>query len=454
VIISDTDVTTVRYTVHNNSKKSHRLVLSITTPVGISQSGEPCVLAAKSADNPDPTCILTLNINGHALPANILMGGPSLCQANRNGTPNTHQCYEPNAKEVLMITRTTQPGATTLTTSIAPSAILALSVNKPSLNLALAGKARHLTIRNTGTNVATGLTITYPTWPGGTPATTASSTCQATLAAGDSCTITITPGANATSNCDTGTAPKPGTITVSATNVATTVTSQVVVLSYGCQYQGGLLYAVDDTTANTGSIGGTVLSLQNLGPSSGITWSPNEQGRVDYTDIPGIYEDSKTSSSSLTKPFYGSADTSCNGASDGACDSNKILSYYKASTSNTFYAASLCTPTINSYSGWYLPAICELDAVISGTSEYVNCPSGTQDIVESLSFLIGDPDIPCTAPNGIDCLVGSYWSSTEYSDYPNSFAWAESFFASIPSFRGGADKESQYGVRCSRALTL
>ncbi len=40
------------------------------------------------------------------------------------------------------------------------------------------------------------------------------------------------------------TEPSPGTITVSATNVATPATTNVVVLGYGCQYQGGFLYSV------------------------------------------------------------------------------------------------------------------------------------------------------------------------------------------------------------------
>ncbi|MFT4059243.1 MAG: hypothetical protein QM652_06825 [Legionella sp.] len=62
---------------------------------------------------------------------------------------------------------------------------------------------------------------------------------------------------------------------MSATNVVTAVTSDVVVLDYGCQYQGGFLYSVDDTTANTGSIGGKVVSL--IDQAEPFTTSPRQR---------------------------------------------------------------------------------------------------------------------------------------------------------------------------------
>lgn len=400
-----------------------------------------------------------------------------MCQANGNNTPNPNQCYQPSPGDTLVITRTTAPGATTLSTSITPPSILALSVNNPSLNPALTGNARQITIKNTGINEATGLNITYPTWPGGTPATTTSSTCGATLAAGATCTITVTPGVNPTSNCNTGIAPTPGTITVSATNVTTAVTSDVVVLNYGCQYQGGFLYVVDDTTANTGSIGGKVLSLVdqaapsiNSGPqATSIIWSSNGNGAassdVDYTAILGIDETSTTSVPSPISPTYPigtPAYTACNGSSDGACDSSNILSYYNfnrasggsAPTPLSYYAAGLCTATINSYSDWYLPAICELDAV----NTTVTCPAGTQSMLGSLSFLLGNPgaatpSTSCTPPSGTDCLAGNYWSSTETFFFPQPDVWDE-VFSTGGSGQGNNAKGNQLGVRCSRSLTL
>lgn len=117
------------------------------------------MLVGKSPANPNPTCTLTLSVNRSALPANNLFGGPSLCQTNPNGTPNANQCYQPDFNDVLVITRTTAPGATTLSTSVSPPSILALSVKDTSTNPALTGNARQITIQNTGTNQATGLSV-------------------------------------------------------------------------------------------------------------------------------------------------------------------------------------------------------------------------------------------------------------------------------------------------------
>lgn len=510
VTVNATGTATVSYTVTNHSKKPHRLVLSAKTETGISQTGSPCVLAAKSPTNPNPTCTLVLSINGSALLANNLSGGPSLCQTNPDGTPNTNQCYQPDPNDVLVITRTTTPGATTLSTSVAPPSILALSVNNTALNTALTGNARYITIQNTGTNEATGLSVSATGLPTGTNITTIPTTCTGTLAPGATCTITITPGPNATSNCNTGIAPTSGTITVSATNVALPTTSNLVVLSYGCQYQGGFLYSVDDTTNNgvtgtcstppcTKSIGGKVVSLTDQaepltssGPqATSIIWSSNGSGsinaNVSYDIIPLISEASTpndsynnaqstyntTYANESSFPFPGSsAFSTCNGAIQGSCNSGNILALYDTyktgydigsspytlsagPTNRTDYAVGLCTAMINTYSDWYLPAICEMDSVY-GT---VTCPPDEQSMVANLSFLLGDPSLAtpstsCTPPSGTHCLAGGYWSSTQRSDDPQIFAWFEYFASGGGSIQGLNSKNNQLGVRCSRALAL
>ena len=487
VNVTNTGTATVSYTITNNSAKPHQLLRSSNSPAGITQSGGPCVLAGKSVANPTPTCTLTLNINGSQLPADNLSGGPILCQVN-NGTLNPNQCYQPSPADRLVITRTTAPGATTLSASVST---LALSVNDTATNAALTGTPRQITITNTGANTATGLNISYPTWPAGT---TASSTCGGSLGAISSCTITITPGSNATSSCNTGIAPTPGTINVSATNVATNLTSNVVILAYGCQYQGGFLYAVDDTTPNTGSIGGKVASLVDQaapyissGPqASSIIWSSNGVGgataNVSYDIIPLISESTgnptynsaqttfnTTYSNESTYPFpAASAFTSCSGATDGKCNSSNILVLYNAyktnygvssspytlspgPTNSSYYAAGLCTATINGYSNWYLPAICEMDAVNTG----LTCPTGTQSMLASLPFLIGDPGAATPSTSclkGSNCLAGYYWSSTEYSGNTQNYAGFESF-TSRGSNQFFYDKVSPLGARCSRAFT-
>lgn len=107
------------------------------------------MLAGISPANPNPTCTLTLSINGSALPENNLSGGPVLCQTNFHGTPNANQCYQPDFNDVLVITRTTAPEATTLSSSVPP----------PTLNAPLTGNARQITITNSGTTPATGLVV-------------------------------------------------------------------------------------------------------------------------------------------------------------------------------------------------------------------------------------------------------------------------------------------------------
>ena len=495
--VSSTGTATVKYTVRNNSSKAHHLVIKPQT--GVSQNG-PCVLGHQGS-----ICHLDLTITGSALPASGFSGGPVLCQANPDGTPNPNECYQPSKADSLAVTVT--QGAPILSAS---TANLALSVNDTGTNAALTGNARQITITNNGDAPATGLSISYPAWPSGTSPTT---TCGSTLAVNATCTITITPGATATSGantmaCTTGIAPTAGVVTVTANGSQASI--NVVVLGYGCQYQGGFLYSVDDTTNNgvtgtcssppcTGSIGGKVASLVDQAEpyissgsqSTSIIWSSNGSGStssdVSYDIIPLIAETStsndsysnaqstfnSTYSNTSTYPFpSSSAFTACSGASDGACNTGNIRALYGTyitgygigsspyalstePTNTTDYAAGLCQAIINTYSDWYLPAICEMDAVNTN----VTCPAGTQSMLGDLSFLIGDPgsttpNTSCTPPSGTDCLAGYYWSSTELSFIPQYYAWFEYFASGGGSGQYGDVKGFQLGVRCSRALTI
>lgn len=391
-------------------------------------------------------------------------------------------------------------GATTLSASVST---LALSAKDTATNPALTGTARQITITNNGAFTANDLLISYPTWPTGTSAIP---TCGTSLSAGSSCVITVTPGANSTSNCITGIAPTPGVISVSSSN-ANSVTTNVFVLNYGCIYQGGFLFSVDDTTNNgvtgtcssspcTGSIGGKVASLVDqaapyttASQATSIIWSSNGSGsvsaNVSYDLIPLISEvstpnDSYTAAQAVFDTTYSNVSTfpfpassafaTCNGAIDGQCNSNNILALYdtyktgygigaspytlsSGPTNRTDYAAGLCTATINTYSDWYFPAICEMDAV----SGFVTCPVGAQSMVANLVFLLGDPNAgapstSCSPPSGTDCLAGFYLSSTESSTAQQYLVWGEYF--SVSSFQqNNIDKNLRYGVRCSRALT-
>lgn len=400
--------------------------------------------------------------------------------------PATHTCVVTNGSGTMGGTNITNVGlsCTLNTTTLSVSASeLALSVTGlteygVSLVPPASGDARTITIANTGGNTATNLAVTAPTWPSGTSSST---TCGSTLAATDTCTITVTPGSVASSNgtdpCSlNGTAPQPRSIQVSGDNT-NTVTSNVVVLNYGCIYQGGYVYAFDDTTSTTGSVGGKVAATADQASvSSAIIWSSNgglgtSPGDVSYDLIPGVAETSTPSNglplylqfdsffSSVynnPNPFTSSSFSACAGDRDGACNTNNIVTFYNQFvTTNTIgtggsgpftasagptpltaYAAGLCKQTISSYSDWYLPAICELGyGSACGTPSSPTLQNMQSNLVDSLNR-----------------LASIYWSSTASSAQPHSDAWIHWFDNTGASMQLAGAKNGTASVRCSRAF--
>nr|HAT8714224.1 hypothetical protein [Legionella jordanis] len=283
--------------------------------------------------------------------------------------------------------------STTLTTSLTD---LALSVNNTAFNPALTGNPRIITITNAGSTTATGLTVTPPTWPSGT---TSSTNCGSTLGSGSSCTITITPGNTATSNgttpCTNGTAPVAGVVQVSAAN-ATAVSTNVVVLGYGCVYQGGFLFAVNDATANTGSIGGQVAATTNEGS---LSWST-------VFSITGV-------------------NSNTNGASNTAALATPV---------GQFPAAQACiNKTTQGFTDWYLPAICQMG--YDGQSFGSGCGSSGSPLLQNIySNLRVNGDI-----GGFG--VGTFFSSSEDTSLnPNLYAWTQNY--AVGSTQGQSIKTS------------
>lgn len=341
---------------------------------------------------------------------------------------------------------------TTLTTSVTT---LALSINDTATSTALSGTPRKILITNSGADPAYNVTYTpSPALPSGSSISPADC---GEIAPGDSCTLTIIPGA--TPSAPSGNlSPTPITLTVAGMNT-NTLTPQINILTYGSVYQGGYVYAVDDTTSDTGSIGGKVVSLADQADRfpNGIIWSSNSSGTYDGgISIYGISEASTTSS---PNPNSGQVvgQLACEGNSDGSCDTSNIVTYYSPPTTTpainySFYAAGLCKATINGYADWYLPAICEMGPASGGSG----CAAGTQNIIDDFPALIGDPSsgnpgTSCTL--GVNCLAGSYWSSTEVSSNPQVLAWYQ-VFASGSSGQLTSGKNSLLGVRCSRTLIV
>ena len=409
ISVSTADIKTVQYQVTNQSRKTH--VLEMRGITGISQNTTSGNCANPFTLGYQQSCTLTLTVDGSSLQGGVV-GGPEVCQQG-----NALQCYQPSRSDALNIMLTTAPGATTLSTNnVSHLALSRTGYTEYGVSgTPTSGRARTITVTNTGSNAASNLSISYPTWPSGT---TASSDCGASLAAGSSCTITITPGNTATSNgtsaCTTGVAPTPQTISIHADN-ATAASSTAVILGYGCIYQGGYVYALDDTTSVSSSVGGKVAGLTNVSDSN--QWT---ESRVN---------------------IVGAESTT-----NGARNTTDIMADASCTNSPTNCAAYQCR--INFTGGgktdWYLPAICEEGYDTPGSLS--GC--GT----------LGSPTIQNMQSNLVDIgnvgsLDGNYWSSTEFYDIPADTAWLQ-FFAVIGSGQSPYYKVFPYKVRCSRAFTL
>lgn len=338
-------------------------------------------------------------------------------------------------------------GQAALSTSVSA---MALAVNcQPASscmemqNAQLTGTPRSITIVNTGSIAATNVSIDYPTWPTGT---SASSTCGVYLAPAAACTITITPGSSSTGSCTTGIAPTPDVVTVSS-DVTAAVTVNVTVLNYGCIYQQGFIYSIDDTTSTSGSIGGKTAALTDTFPGqTSITTGVPDWGGLG-TDI----------GTNLNQ-------NNAQGANDGAANSAAIVSAltsnYSAPPYNgssplslTDYAAGLCSTVAvdatgsspctsgTCYTNWYLPATCELAPAGGG----VACPAGSTNIQTQLFDNLSIPVLGLVDH-------GDYWSSTQLSIDPSGSAWIQQFVRSGGRSNDVGSKDLTAGVRCSRAL--
>lgn len=306
-------------------------------------------------------------------------------------------------------------GATPSTTlSISPSALV-LSVRDTARSPTLTGKPRKFTITNTGSAPALSVIFAVAT---GSPAlptrTTAISNCT-TLAPGASCTITVTPD-DTPSSARGSASPVPVTLSVGGSNT-NLLSPTVQVVGYANVYQGGYVFAIDDTTPDTGSVGGKVAALEDAGgaPAPTKPWSTSN--------------DNVTASASLT---------------DGQANTTAMLAQYAGLELPANYAAGLCSLSTNGgVPGWYLPAICEMghDQAVAGTG----CGTAAAPLIENMqSNLVADGSVTGLPP--------SYWSSTQAS---MTQAWKQEFANGLAS--GTQALGSKAGdltpVRCVRALT-
>lgn len=319
---------------------------------------------------------------------------------------------------------------TTLSSSIKN---IALSVRNKQLNSALEGNPRTITIQNVGNDLAKGLTIQYSTWPKGASATT---TCNRELPQSSTCTISITPGSNASSNCNTGTIATPSVITVSAKN-APAIKINVVILSYGCIYQGGYVFSINDKYAeypeNT-SVGGKIISTSdltyNIGWDSSIACITEPYNNCTVTDA------TNTHNGNYYFPGKDRIDPKGN--------TYRIINQLQLDPIN--YAAGVCRQNMMGYSDWYLPAICEWGYYTPNSLINPGCGD------------ISDPSMQNILSNLVDNgnignLWGMYWSSTEDIYTPNMYAWFQYLVGGGGSFQSAASKAGLMNVRCARAMS-
>ncbi|ASQ45388.1 DUF1566 domain-containing protein [Legionella clemsonensis] len=297
---------------------------------------------------------------------------------------------------------------------------LALSIQSPFpvSDPALTGNPRIIRIENTGSMPASNVQVSTSGFPTGTLIT--SNTCMGTLNAGATCDITITPGSTASPDsnanaCTTspGTEPVPTVVTVSADNAFST-NINVLVLGYGCIYQGGFLFSIDDSTSNTGSISGKVAAMSDQ--SAGVQWGPNvEVGGINQTSMPGP--------------------NSCDGKNDGACNTSRII----AAGLTPPVAAQLCVDLSDGgFNDWYMPAICELGRFI-GLGDDAGCGTTNPNLYTTLFT---------SNLGGFTNEV--YWSSTEVSGDADTTAWIQDFNDDV---QGSGGKSINFRLRCVRAFT-
>ncbi len=207
---------------------------------------------------------------------------------------------------------------------------------------------------------------------------------------------------------------------------------------------------------------------------------------VSYSTAQTVYN--TTYNNTSTYPFPSpTVFSSCNGATEGACNSSNILAFYNATynginyittnystscdrnqsggtggcslsagqTAFTDYAAGRCANYVIDSSGntpcqvgnvcyenWYLPSICEMGYDTNAFGNGCGIPPAPPTIQNIQSNLVD---------NSIVNLTDLYWSSTEYSPLPQITSWIQVFSSSGGS-QGFGVKYDQLNVRCSRAF--
>jgi hypothetical protein len=355
---------------------------------------------------------------------------------------------------------------------------LSADLNANPSTLALSGlgggAARTITITN---NTLTSVTLSNsvainPGLPSETEITR--NDCNSmSLPPGGSCSITILPGREVTMGaasrpCTTGIVPSNVSVLTVTGSGSNSVSANVFVLGYGCRYQGGYLFSIDDTTPPTSSIGGQVVSVADQ--SNSALWSPGGDltsiWGIDYTSTIAAPSPNAIAAPDTSIATYTLGQLNCNAENDGACATNNIVTHYSPVDTYSLngYAAGICRQPIDSsgavcaignncYRDWYLPSICDLGPFGSSGNGVSPYPYSDGNY------------LACASSNNIqnnlagtsivtNFSAGFYWSSTEDRNAPQTVAWNQQFTSGGGAQFADYAKYGQLGVRCVRALTL
>lgn len=426
----------VAYLVQNNSR-SKTITLGMLPRQGTSVSPAQCILRPQGQSN--NSCVMTVTIQGDAIPNSGLQGGPQFC-AMVSGVPNPLQCYQPAQANVLNISITEVAPVTTLSASVSDLVLATdgIFTTLSGTGGAVSSKSRTITITNTGAQTANNVQYSIsPALPAGTVVTPASC---GNIAPGGNCVLTVIPGT--TPSASANQAPTPSVMSVQGSNTPT-VTSNITLLTYGNIYQGGFVFAIDDNTLINTSVGGKVVS--QLDQSTGLPWSQS-----DSSVVPGIQQTSTPSTpvpalpaSPPAPPYAG-----CLGSFDGNCDTSNILLFLINSVVPPLnYAAGICTTTISGFSDWYLPAICEWGygrGLCGGTPANAQTQNVASNIYDRYYATLGNFANLIDVPN-------RYWSSTTDDDGFGGYNPKYQYFNTGFSDQGNDEPQTTVMyVRCVR----
>lgn len=346
-------------------------------------------------------CNLVIAVTGTQLAASATVK-PQVCQVSPNGTPSPYFCYQSSAANAMIFTLlpiSTAHAMLTISTDF-----LALSVYNTTLNAALTLQPRTFTITSNGPaaarNIAVSEITSLPT------DTTLSGDCSTytggnQLASSGTCRVTVNPGS--TSTVPSGSTPDPSVLLIAGENT-TALTPEVEVLTYGNIYQQGYIFAFDNTTLDSVSVGGALATLSEY--LSGTAWgNPN----ITTNAV------SKTNGESNTETIIAAQGDSLSYAS------SICAAYQIDSSGNTPCSTGVC------YDNWFLPSQCQV------VNEIQAFCFGTQGMVNTLSASIVG-------------VQQAYWTSTEVST-----SQAAVITVNGPtSFSVPADKTTGYNFRCTR----